>query len=123
MLAVHLSSPACEEQWLFRNDVQEFDLGPLRGIVVKVGPPGPVFTFRKMALIILPKQRLALRRAAACSYPVNSVSSPSKEFESPLDVPPINDINAFLSVLRFEIRNLLAELFGAHVGDDLKRRS
>jgi len=56
------------------------------------------------------EQRLALRRAAARSSPVNSVSSPPKEFESPLVVLPINDVETFLAGLRFEKRNLLAEL-------------
>ena len=44
------------------------------------------------------------------SSPVNSVSPPSKEFESPLLEPPINDTETFLAGLRFEKRNLLAEL-------------
>jgi hypothetical protein len=34
---------------------------------------------------------------AARSSPVDSVFSPAKEFESPLVVPPINDIETFLS--------------------------
>ena len=42
MLAV-ISSPACEEQWLLRNDVQEFEMDPIGGIGAKTGPPGPVF--------------------------------------------------------------------------------
>jgi hypothetical protein len=63
-----------------------------------------------MAPAILNKQRLALRRAAARSSPVNPVSSPSKEFESPLVLPPINDTETFLAGLRFEKRNLLTEL-------------
>ena len=45
--------------------------------------------------------------AAARSSSANSVSSPSKEFESPLVVPSINDIETVLSGLRFEKRNLL----------------
>jgi hypothetical protein len=65
-----------------------------------------------MAPANLRKQRVALRRAAARSSPVNPVSPPSKEFESPLVVPPINDIEAFLAGLGFEKRNLLAELPG-----------
>jgi hypothetical protein len=44
------------------------------------------------------------------SSPVNPDSSPSKDFESPLVEPPINDIETFLVELRFEKRNLLAEL-------------
>jgi hypothetical protein len=44
------------------------------------------------------------------SSPVDTVSPPSKGFESPLVVPPINDIETFLAGLRFEKRNLLAEL-------------
>jgi len=44
------------------------------------------------------------------SSPVNPVSPPSKEFESPLVVPSINDTETFLAGLRFEKRNLLAEL-------------
>jgi len=52
----------------------------------------------------------AASSAATRSSPENSVSSPSKEFESPLVVPPINDIETFLAGLRFEKRNLLAEL-------------
>jgi hypothetical protein len=50
------------------------------------------------------------------SSPVNSASPPLKEFKSPLVVPPINDIEAFLAGLGFEKRNLLAEL-----PDDLLR--
>ena len=44
------------------------------------------------------------------SSPVNSVSPPSKEFEAPLVVPPINDVETFLAGLGFEKRYLLAEL-------------
>ena len=44
------------------------------------------------------------------SSPVNPDSSPSKEFESPLVEPPINDVETFLTGLRFEIRNLLDKL-------------
>jgi hypothetical protein len=53
-----------------------------------------------------PKRAPSERR----SSPVNQASLPSKEFESPLVVPPINDIETFLTGLRFEKRNLLAGL-------------
>jgi hypothetical protein len=48
--------------------------------------------------------------AAARSSPVDSVSPPSKEFESPLVGPPIGDVTAFLAGLRFEHRDKLADL-------------
>ena len=44
------------------------------------------------------------------SSPVNSVSQLSEEFESPLVVPPINDVETFLAGLRFEKQHLLVEL-------------
>ena len=54
------------------------------------------------------------------SSPVDSASSPSKEFESPLVEPPIIDIEAFLAGLRFEKRKLLDELPGDLLGGRLK---
>ena len=54
------------------------------------------------------------------SSPVKSVSSPETEFESPLVVPSINDIEAFLAGLRFEKRNLLDELPSDLMGGRLK---
>ena len=53
------------------------------------------------------------------SSPVNPVSPPSREFESPLVLPPINDIEAFLVGLRFEKRNLLANLTVELLGGQL----
>jgi hypothetical protein len=53
----------------------------------------------------------------------SSVSnSPSKEFESPWVPTSISDVEAFLAGLRIEKRNLLDELPGELVGDNLKRR-
>jgi hypothetical protein len=55
------------------------------------------------------------------SFPVNSISPPSKWFESPLGVPPSNDIEAFLAVLRFEKRYFLAELLSDLLESKLKQ--
>ena len=53
-----------------------------------------------------PKRAPSKRR----SSPIDSTSPPSKEFESPLVVPPISDVTAFLAGLRFEHRDKLADL-------------
>jgi hypothetical protein len=60
-----------------------------------------------MASSILLKQHLALRCAL---LPYTQFPHRQKKFESPLVVPPINDVDTFLAGLRFEKRNLLAEL-------------
>ena len=46
------------------------------------------------------------------SSSVNSDFTPSKEFDSPLVIPPTNDTEAVLARMRFEKPNLLEELLG-----------
>ena len=61
-LAVHLSSPSCGEQWLFRNDVQEFDLGPLGGIDAITGYSAGLL-LKENDQTVLPRQERRLSGA------------------------------------------------------------